>query len=61
MEAIPLVNQPSPLEKKVFKTEEKPKDFLNNNILAAKTLPDIIRISLGPKVMDKMIQDSKLM
>ena len=59
MEAIPLVSQPSPLEKKVFKTEEKPKDVLNNNILAAKTLSDIIRTSLGPKGMDKMIKDSK--
>ena len=59
METIPLVNQPSPLEKKVFKTEEKPKDVLNNNILAAKTLSDIIRTSLGPKGMDKMIKDSK--
>ena len=61
MEVIPLVNQggQTPLEKKVFKTEEKPKDVLHNNILAAKTLSDIIRTSLGPKGMDKMIKDSK--
>ena len=61
MEVIPLVNQggQNPLEKKVFKTEEKPKDVLHNNILAAKTLSDIIRTSLGPKGMDKMIKDSK--
>ena len=61
MEAIPLVSSSgsNPLEKKVFKTEEKPKDVLNNNILAAKTLSDIIRTSLGPKGMDKMIKDSK--
>ena len=61
MEAIPLVSSGGsfPLEKKVFKTEEKPKDVLNNNILAAKTLSDIIRTSLGPKGMDKMIKDSK--
>ena len=61
MEVIPLVNQgaQNSLEKKVFKTEEKPKDVLHNNILAAKTLSDIIRTSLGPKGMDKMIKDSK--
>ena len=61
MDTIPLVSQISPnsLEKKVFKTEEKPKDVLHNNILAAKTLSDIIRTSLGPKGMDKMIKDSK--
>jgi T-complex protein 1 subunit delta len=61
MEAIPLVNPggSNPFEKKIFKTEEKPKDVLHNNILAAKTLSDIIRTSLGPKGMDKMIKDSK--
>ena len=37
MEAIPLVNRgdSNPFEKKVFKTEEKPKDVLHNNILAS--------------------------
>ena len=61
MEAIPLVNPSgsNPYEKKVFTTEEKPKDVRHNNILAAKTLSDIIRTSLGPKGMDKMIKDSK--
>ena len=61
MEAIPLVSQPTinPYEKKVFTTEEKPKDVRHNNILAAKTLSDIVRTSLGPKGMDKMIKDSK--
>ena len=61
MDIIPLVNQggSSNLEKKVFTTEEKPKDVRHNNILAAKTLSDIIRTSLGPKGMDKMIKDSK--
>ena len=61
MDIIPLVNQggSTNLEKKVFTTEEKPKDVRHNNILAAKTLSDIIRTSLGPKGMDKMIKDSK--
>ena len=61
METIPLVNPDgsNPYEKKVFRTEEKPKDVRHNNILAAKTLSDIIRTSLGPKGMDKMIKDSK--
>ena len=61
MDTIPLVNQmqSNPSEKKVFTTEEKPKDVRHNNILAAKTLSDIIRTSLGPKGMDKMIKDSK--
>ena len=60
MEQIPLnqVNLDS-MEKKVFTTEEKPKDVRHNNILAAKTLSDIVRTSLGPKGMDKMIKDSK--
>ena len=60
MEQIPLnqINLNS-MEKKVFTTEEKPKDVRHNNILAAKTLSDIVRTSLGPKGMDKMIKDSK--
>ena len=60
MDTIPLVApNTNQFEKKVFTTEEKPKDVRHNNILAAKTLSDIIRTSLGPKGMDKMIKDSK--
>ena len=59
MDQIPLNIDLQPLEKKVFTTEEKPKDVRHNNILAAKTLADIIRTSLGPRGMDKMIKDSK--
>jgi len=63
MDTIPLVSVPqggnNPFEKKVFTTEEKPKDVRHNNILAAKTLSDIVRTSLGPKGMDKMIKDAK--
>ena len=63
MDTNPLVNVSqggnNPFEKKVFTTEEKPKDVRHNNILAAKTLSDIVRTSLGPKGMDKMIKDAK--
>lgn len=55
MENIPANN----FEKQTFSGEEKPKDVRHNNILAAKTLSDIVRTSLGPKGMDKMIKDSK--
>jgi T-complex protein 1 subunit delta len=37
----------------------KPAEIRNSNIQAAKALSDAIRTSLGPKGMDKMIQDSK--
>ena len=30
-----------------------------NNILAAKTVSDLVRTSLGPRGMDKMIQNGK--
>jgi len=47
------------LEKKAFNTNEKPKDVRRNNIIAAKSLSDIVRTSLGPRGMDKMIKDSR--
>ena len=43
-------------DQKAFNTNEKPKDVRRNNIMAAKTLADIIRTSLGPRGMDKMIR-----
>jgi T-complex protein 1 subunit delta len=46
-------------EKKAFSNQEKPKDVRKGNIIAAKALADMIRTSLGPKGMDKMIRDSK--
>jgi len=30
-----------------------------NNIIAAKAVSDVVRTSLGPRGMDKMIQNSK--
>ena len=42
-----------------FNNIEKPKDVRRNNILSAKTLADIVRTSLGPRGMDKMIKDGK--
>jgi archaeal chaperonin len=39
-------------------TETKDKDAKRNNITAAKTVAEIIRTSLGPRGMDKMLVDS---
>lgn len=41
----------------VFKRNEKTKDVRHQNILAAKAVADAIRTSLGPRGMDKMIQE----
>jgi T-complex protein 1 subunit delta len=38
---------------------EKTKDIRHTNIIAAKAVADVVRTSLGPRGMDKMIQDSK--
>jgi T-complex protein 1 subunit delta len=38
---------------------DKSKDIRTNNIIAAKAVSDVVRTSLGPRGMDKMIQDSK--
>lgn len=46
-------------EQKPFTNQEKPKDVRRNNILSAKALSDIVRTSLGPRGMDKMIKDAK--
>jgi len=46
-------------DQKAFNTNEKPKDVRRNNIMAAKSLADVIRTSLGPRGMDKMIRDGR--
>jgi len=38
---------------------EKAKDVRSTNITAARAVADVVRTSLGPRGMDKMIQDSK--
>lgn len=38
---------------------EKQRDTRMNNIIAAKAVSDVVRTSLGPRGMDKMIQNSK--
>src|SRR5215212_1742922 len=38
-------------------TETKGKDAKKNNIIAAKTVAEIVRSSLGPRGMDKMLVD----
>jgi len=43
----------------VFKDRTKPADIRASNMQAAKAVADAIRTSLGPKGMDKMIQDGK--
>jgi T-complex protein 1 subunit delta len=41
---------------KTFDDKKKPSMMRNSNIIAAKSLADLVRTSLGPKGMDKMIQ-----
>jgi len=38
---------------------EKSKDVRSTNITAARAVADVVRTSLGPRGMDKMIQDSR--
>ena len=46
-------------EQKIFNKSEKQRDTRSNNIIAAKAVADVVRTSLGPRGMDKMIGDSK--
>eukprot|EP00128_Syssomonas_multiformis_P002697 Colp12_sorted_trinity150504_noHs@9523 len=41
-----------------FKDKEKPQEVRTSNIVAAKAVADAVRTSLGPKGMDKMIQQA---
>lgn len=41
---------------KAFNDKSKPDQMRKSNIIAAKALADVVRTSLGPKGMDKMIQ-----
>uniref|UniRef100_A0A0N7ZDR2 T-complex protein 1 subunit delta n=1 Tax=Scylla olivacea TaxID=85551 RepID=A0A0N7ZDR2_SCYOL len=45
--------------KSEFKDKEKPAQIRSSNIVAAKAVADAIKTSLGPRGMDKMIQDGK--
>ena len=38
---------------------EKGRDVRTTNISAAKAIADVVRTSLGPRGLDKMIQDAK--
>lgn len=40
-----------------FKDKDKPQSVRSSNIVAAKAVADAVRTSLGPRGMDKMIQD----
>lgn len=46
-------------KKAEFKDKEKPAQIRKSNIIAGKAVADAIKTSLGPRGMDKMIQDSK--
>jgi len=46
-------------ERKGYQDKDKPTQIRNSNIQAAKAVSDAIRTSLGPRGMDKMIQDGK--
>ncbi|EAN33485.1 T-complex protein 1 subunit delta [Theileria parva strain Muguga] len=48
-----------PSNNSVWNRNEKTADVRKKNILAAKAVADLVRTSLGPKGMDKMIQDGK--
>ena len=45
--------------KSAYQDRDKPAQIRFSNISAAKAVADAIRTSLGPKGMDKMIQDGK--
>jgi len=45
--------------KSEFRDKEKPAQIRGSNIVAAKAIADAIKTSLGPRGMDKMIQNSK--
>jgi len=42
-----------------FNKNEKQRDVRSTNIQAAKAVADCVRTSLGPRGMDKMIQDGR--
>jgi len=42
-----------------FKDKDKPAQIRSSNMVAAKAVADAIKTSLGPRGMDKMIQDSR--
>lgn len=51
MQSTPQTTTTNNYDQKAFNTNEKPKDVRRNNIMAAKTLADVIRTSLGPRGM----------
>lgn len=54
-----MAEQTSQQKGELQNRSEKTKDIRSTNIQAAKALADVIRTSLGPRGMDKMIQDGK--
>lgn len=52
----PVIKKPSNMT--AFKDRSKPEHVRDSNIIAAKSIAEAVRTSLGPKGMDKMIQSS---
>ncbi|CAD8084802.1 unnamed protein product [Paramecium sonneborni] len=59
MSQAPQAGQQQAQKASTFNKSEKTKDIRLTNIQAAKAVADAIRTSLGPRGMDKMIQDAK--
>ena len=60
---MPFTPTTAPMAKSVgkvgtFKDKDKPASVRSSNILAAKSVADAVRTSLGPRGMDKMIQSA---
>jgi len=51
--------KPRQTKEQTFNKSEKQEDVRSGNIAASKSLADVVRTSLGPRGMDKMIQDPK--
>lgn len=49
----------APHSQKSFTNKQKPTDVRLSNVQAAKSVADVVRTSLGPRGMDKMIQTAK--
>uniref|UniRef100_A0A8C4LXE1 Uncharacterized protein n=1 Tax=Equus asinus TaxID=9793 RepID=A0A8C4LXE1_EQUAS len=58
-ERVGLARAASCRAKSTYEDHDKPAQICFSNMSTAKAVADAIRTSLGPKGMDKMIQDGK--
>ena len=56
--AAPAVPQPRSSKTESYVDNKRKEDIRHANIVAARAIADAVRTSLGPKGMDKMIQQS---